>query len=394
MKIFPSLNRTFFSAVTIFLSVNCFGSQTDSIPASADTTAKGALAITGFIDSYFFKNLNNPQSGTNLGKSGFERVFDQKEGQFQVGMAQIKFDYTHKKSEGVIDLAFGPSADLANYGNVTGPLGPTTSLAIKQAYFTCNPSEKFGITAGQFSTHIGFEYIDAPGNTNYSLSNLFSNGPFYHTGIKANFKVGEKLNFTAGILNNWDNLYDNNRYKTMMAQVAILPSEKCNTYINWIGGDEDNHPSSGPGKNVRSFKQVFDLANYCQITEKFFFGINGTFGMYENDTTNSKTWGGAALYTNYAFTKHVKLALRIEHFDNTMGVQYIGPTDVTSLTGTIVFTLADEHLFLKPEYRFDNYKKLEYSGPPASDIQQFQDSDGNFTKSAQSTVGVAMVYVF
>ena len=38
-------------------------------------------------------------------------------GNFQLGLVQAKVVYTNSKSEAVVDLTFGPNANLGNYGN-------------------------------------------------------------------------------------------------------------------------------------------------------------------------------------------------------------------------------------------------------------------------------------
>ena len=154
---------------------------------------KNPLSFSGYVDTYYFLNSNKTRS--NLGASGFERIFDQKANTFQVGLAQLKTTYTSGRVEGVMDLVFGNHADLGNYGNIVSPLGGSgTALAIKQAYIDFDLSDKFSITAGQFGTNVGYEVIDAPVNFNYSLSNLFGNGPFYHTGFKLDIAASEKVN--------------------------------------------------------------------------------------------------------------------------------------------------------------------------------------------------------
>ncbi len=121
---------------------------------------------------------------------------------------------------------------------------------------------------------------------------------------------------------------------------------------------------------------------------------------------DAKSWGGAALYANYAITDVFGLGLRGEVFDNTAGVQYMNTvvgeddagdaifagTNVTSLTATGNITLAEGHLLLKPEIRVDMVKKVEGAG--LESYQQFEDSNGNFTKNSQTTVGVAFIYKF
>ncbi|HEX8531530.1 MAG TPA: porin [Cytophagales bacterium] len=387
--------------------------------AQDSTAAKGQFTFSGYLDTYYFKNLNNPQSGYNFGSSGFARIFDQREGQFQLGLAQTKIVYSNAKSEAVIDLVFGPNADLGNYGNflslnTLGPVGnpnggdiTSTALAIKQAYFTYKATPKLSFTAGQFGTHIGYEVIDAPVNYNYSLSNLFGNGPFYHLGIKANYAINDKVGIMAGIVNNWDSNFDNNKFKTAIAQLYLSPVSGWNVYLNWIGGEE-NSPNGliNTTPETRSFKQMFDLTTSFQVTDRFLLGLNSAYGIYKEEGTDAQNWGGTALYANYAFSDVFGLGLRGEVFDNTSGVQYLktivgtddddnpifAGTDVTSLTATGNITLAEGHLLLKPELRVDMVKKVEGAG--LESFQQFEDSNGNFTKNSQTTLGVAFIYKF
>ena len=75
---------------------------------------KGSFAFSGYLDSYYMANFNKPASRSNLGQAGTARVFDQKSGQFQLGLVQAKVAYTNSKSEAVVDLTFGPNANLGN----------------------------------------------------------------------------------------------------------------------------------------------------------------------------------------------------------------------------------------------------------------------------------------
>ncbi len=382
---------------------------------NATAPAKLPFTFSGYADCNYFKNLNNPKSGSNLGKSGFERAFDQSENMFQLGLVQTKFGFTTKKAEAVVDLTFGPHADLGNYGNAYGSNGlikGTTALAIKQAYVSYKPTDKWAITAGQFGTHIGMEVIESSINYNYSLSNLFNNGPFYHLGLKATYAPTGVIAITAGIVNNWDAIYDNNRFKTIMGQIAITPaSKKVSVYINYLGGKEDFLRDTTLAANISyyqkdtvgSFKQMIDLVGNFQITEKLYVGVNAALGFKSkmpdtSDTTGKKTktenWGGVALYINYQLHRCVGLGIRAELFDNTSGLQYIGKTDVTSYTATLPIKLNGDNILFKPEFRIDMYKKREFTGDAKDDIQQFTDSKGYNTKSSQITIGAALIYKF
>jgi len=368
--------------------------------AKAEEANKGTLSFSGYIDSYFSANFNKPLSMTNVGASGTSRVFDTRSGQLTLGLVQTMMTYTTDKSEAVVDLAFGPNADMANYGNALF----NTALAIKQAYFTYNFTDKFSMTVGQFGTHIGYEVIDAPVNFNYSLSNLFNNGPFYHAGLKATYAFSDKVSLMAGIVNNVDGLGDNNRKKGVIGQLFIAPVEEWSIYLNAIHSNEADPLADG--STPSAFYQVFDLATSYQVTDNFLLGLNAAVGSQKGDMqggggpAEAKSWGGAALYANVKFSELFSLGGRYEYFDNSNGVRGLvsfpggfeaNPvgTHVNSYTLTGNFTLASGHILIKPEIRIDSHAKRG-----AGELQQFEDSKGEFTKNSQTTAGLAFIYKF
>ena len=105
------------------------------------------------------------------------------------------------------------------------------------------------------------------------------------------------------------------------------------------------------------------------------------------DGTNARSWGGVALYSNYAFSDKAGFGARYEVFDNTNGARALVAADgsgvsVNSLTFTGNFTVADGHLLLKPELRVDSYSK-----------NKFIDGDGKLTRS-QTTLGLAAIFKY
>lgn len=371
---------------TVFSLLLLNSANAEENPTKPNEEKKSPFTFSGYVDTYFFGNFNKPLSKSNLGASGFERAFDQKVGQFQVGLAQTKLTYSNDKVDGVIDLVFGNHADLGNYGNVVGRVGidgkgaTGTALAIKQAYVTWKATEKFSITAGQFGTHIGYEVIDAPVNFNYSLSNLFNNGPFYHTGLKATIATSAKSSLTFGAVNGIDTKDDNNSKLGLMGQFYVSPKEGWNVYLNWLGSDE--------GVDEKSYYSIFDLTTSYQITEKFLLGVNAAYG-----TQAGSSWGGAALYSNVSITDKFGLGIRYEFFDNKSGARALlnkagEGTSVNSFTLTGNVILSDNLLF-KPEFRLDSFAKGS-----GAESGQFEDSNGKFTKNSQSTFGGALIFKF
>ncbi|MFD2936425.1 porin [Spirosoma flavum] len=374
-----------------------------AVKAQDSTSATpGKFTFSGYMDTYYFGNFNNPKSQSNLGLNGSgvgnARAFDQRAGQFGIGLVQAKAMYSASKMDAVIDLTFGPFSDLGNYGNYIGPLGPgSTSLAIKQAYITYKATSKLSFTAGQFGTHIGYEVIDAPVNYNYSLSNLFNNGPFYHIGLKAQYAFSDRASLMVGLVNNVDNLFDNNKKKGLIGQLFFAPVTGWNVYLNAIVSNEASQAVGTPATGIVAANdahyQLFDLTTTYQITSKFFLGLNAAAGSQKGDYQSlggpltSKSWGGAAVYSNYAFTDKFGIGIRYESFDNKNGARALtdatgAGASVNSITVTGNITAADGHLLLKPELRIDSYS-----------ANKFEKNDGSLTKS-QSTLGMAAIFKF
>jgi len=449
----------------------------DSTAAPADA---GKLTLSGYLDSYYLTAFNRPQSGNLTGFSA-GRAFDRMTDQVALGLVQLKAAYSTSKSDMVIDLTFGPNAELGNFGNVAyggKALGYSgyaprqgasqalygTSAAIKQAYFTYKFTDKWSFTVGQFGTHIGYEVIDAPVNYNYSLSNLFNNGPFYHIGAKTNYMFSDKFGIMLGMVNNWDALIDWKTQKSVVAQVFVSPLEGWNLYVNYIGGYHDDGYktySNVPGARDiaadgsttgRGYtRQMFDLTTGYQITDRFYVGLNAALGWYTwqldgaekaagtkfgkdvaagdiaygnkawgksffKDSSKYQSWGGIALYANYKISDMLGIGARYEHFDDRNGVRYFNGVN-NSLTITAPITLADGHLIIKPEFRWDT-GVVGYNADPNADpnnvngggktttghgyyltpdkeaIKNGAPSTTTTFQPGQSTIGLAFIYKY
>jgi len=449
------------TTLLLFFGLITLKAQTDS--AAAEDKDEGKLTLGGYIDSYYLHAFNNPSSGNLMGTTangfptggltGAGRAFDRLADQFALGLVQIKAMYSNKKSDMVIDLTFGPNAELGNFGNQRAmpvPAGGTstyatgyfpsngnqsmlynTSAAIKQAYFTYKATSKLSFTMGQFGTHVGYEVIDAPVNYNYSLSNLFNNGPFYHIGAKANYAFSDKIGLMVGLVNNWDALTDWKKQKSVIAQLFINPIHKWNIYLNYIGGHNDDGfksqygtviagapvgPTSGQDLvNNVAYSNIFGTTNYnrnlfdlttgWQVTSKLYFGLNAAYGFYTINTGNNDTlstyinktfgshspkWGGVALYSNYQITDWLGIGARYEHFDDRHQVRYIGAVN-NSITITAPITLATGHLILKPEFRFDSSPTANSNGGVT---YYYYEGPNGQTRKTQTTLGLAVIFKY
>lgn len=382
----------------------------DPEPAAKKDSSK--FTYSGYFDMYYFGNLNSPASRSNLGASGISRGFDRYPGQFQLGMLLNRVTYSYGRASVVGEMGFGPNAEYGSYGSAQGYAwgrtvankGTYTAVVIKQAYVSYDVNDKLSFTAGQFGTHIGFELIDAPLNFNYSINNTFNAGiPFYHLGVKGTYKFSDAVSLMGGVVNGTDQIFDNNRGKSFIGQLALTPAEGLSIYFNTIQGNEGNARINN-GRDTTGYFGVLDLCINYQLTKKLFYGgwfmagsTNGDF-QGSGNFAGTKNWYGANFYSNYKFTDRFALGYRIEYFDNRQGARAFRTkngegTDAWTWTLTGNLSLADSHILLKPEVRFDRFRNVTSAGGEEAD-QQFEDSDGNFNKNTQLTVGAALVFVF
>lgn len=357
--------------LSLILPALGFASITNDSTTVDSSEDQNGLQLSGYVDTYYSYNFNNPENRSNFGSTGVGRIFDGYHNQVALGLLQANILYTTDKVDVVMDLVYGPNAELANFGN------SGTSLSIKQAYISAMITEKLGFTVGQFGTHIGYELVDAPVNFNYSLSYLFGNGPFYHTGLKFNYQFSENVGAMVGVLNGWDAIQDNNGGKSIAAQLNITPVSGLDLYLNWLGGNET--PSEDLG-DTTSYKHMFDLTSSYQVNDELTIGINAAYGFNQFDTQKTN-WGGSALYVSYQLSEITAIGVRAELFDDSDGTQYLG-TSYSGYTLTGSFT-PNDNLIIKPEIRFDQANDpIYYSG------------DQNNLDNSQLTMGIAFIARF
>ena len=92
-------------------------------------------------------------------------------------------------------------------------------------------------TFGSWATHVGYELVDAYLNRNYSMSYMFSYGPFFHTGLKADISLGGKSAFMVGVTNPTDLRTATNMPKMFIGQFSTgSKDDKFKAWLNFQGG--------------------------------------------------------------------------------------------------------------------------------------------------------------
>ncbi|MBS1915196.1 MAG: porin [Bacteroidetes bacterium] len=344
------------------------------------------ITITGSVDGYYRFNFSNPKYGSNNYTS-----FTNSNNSFELGMASIRGDHSFGKVSATVDLGFGRRAEEFSYNDGAHP----TLFAVKQLYLSFQATSAIKFTLGKWGTHIGYEVLDAFSNRNYSMDYMFSYGPFFHTGLKADITLSSTTALMVGVANPTDFSTTTASTKVFIAQFSTGTKDgKLKAFLNYQGyGGVNADTVIAPGYTLFKSLNQFDLVVNATVSSKFGIGLNGTLQTVKSSILDkTATWGGVAAYLNFDPTSKFGLTLRGEYFMDKDGVK-VNPVDLYSnpnqTAGLNVFDLTLSALFhvgsnltIIPELRIDNGSK-----------DFFYKSDGTTTKSTVSGL-LAAVYHF
>ena len=313
-----------------------------------------ALKISGSADLYYRYDL------ARTDKNEFTS-FTRSNDQFQLGMASIRLEHATSRIDLVADLGIGPRQQEYAYND------QGIAQAIKQLYISYSPSPWLKFTGGTWATHLGYEVVDAYANRNYSMSYLFTNGPFSHTGIRADLSSG-KNGLMIGVANPSDYRSiptggQNN--KELIAQYSYAANDKLKFYFNYVGG-----------RDVQDNKtRQYDFTLTGKTSSLFSFGFNSSLNkssLAVEKYTYARTWWGSALYLNLDPKSWLGLTLRTEYFNDQKGERLPAPASVFATT--LSANLKVDGFTFIPEFRVDNANAAIFSyrnGAPAYTAANF-----------------------
>jgi len=333
--------------------------KTLPIPIDSTVNPPAPIAISGSVDVYHRHNPggskypNNYTSFTNSANS------------FELGMASLRGNHSFGTVSATVDLGFGRRPEEFSYNDGSNP----TLFAVKQLFLSWQASSKIKFTMGKWDTHIGYESVDAFANRNYSMDYMFSCGPFFHTGLRADVTLSATTAFMVGVANPTDFFTTNSPVKVGIAQFSTATKNgKWKFFLNYQGyyGNSADTLLNSAYTLFKSLTQ-FDLVINGSLSSKWGIGYNGTVRSVSSTFLNkAASWWGSALYLNFDPTAKLGFTLRGEYFSDPDGVK-INPIDLyksyTQTPGMNVFDLTlsancrVRNLTIIPEIRVDNASK-------------------------------------
>jgi hypothetical protein len=358
------------------------------------------------LDEYYSYNFNDP-----VGRVNALRAYDVLSNNISLNQADVVFERAPDVSAGSpfgirLDLQFGQATDTLQ-GNPTNEPRPDIYRNVFQAYGTYVAPIGNGLTLdiGKFGSSIGIEGNYTKDQMNYSRAYWFDFLPFYHMGVRAAYKVNDKLTLNYWIVNGTNQVEATNGYKDELFGFTATPNKKITWNVNYYIGQE--HPdrvevaSSGPvpvqpGLTFQAITpapngklHIFDSYVSWQAASKLTFALEGDY-VIEREWQNTDTAlgqssapshviGGAG-YVKYQFSPKFAVAGRTEYMSDRGGL-FSGITQaLKETTATFDYKLSEGFL-MRYEWRRD------FSNQPTF----FTDKNGVLSKE-QQTASLGVVW--
>ena len=293
------------------------------------------------FDGYYGYNFNNP-----IGRVNLLRAYDVSSNAFSLSQAALVLETAPDPSEGRrfgirLDFQCG-QATATLQGNSANEPRPGIYQNIFQAYGTYVVPVGKGLTVdfGKFASSLGMEGNYTKDQMNYSRSYWFAYLPFYHMGVRANYKFNDAFAINYWAVNGTQQTEPFNGFKDQFFGLNIQPRKNISWNVNYYLGQEHPdvtyYPNGGapaglpteqgtpflPLTNQPTGKlHIFDTYLTWDVSPKLKLAAEGDY-VIEREFTNSSPehTGGGALYAQYQLTPKFSLAGRAEYLSDRGGL--------------------------------------------------------------------------
>jgi len=355
------------------------------------------------IDTYYGYNFNHP-----VGRVNALRAYDVLSNNISLNQANVIFERAPDVEGGRrygarLDLQFGQATDTLQ-GNPLNEPRPQIYRNVFQAYGTyiLPVGNGLSVDIGKWSSSLGIEGNYTKDQMNYSRSFYFNFLPFYHMGVRANYKLNDRVALNYWLVNGTNQAEATNGFKDELFGFTLTPKKNIAWTTNYyFGQDQPDRilvPPSGPipvqpGLSFAPITpapdgrtHIFDSYVSWQASPKLSFALEGDYVIQRlwqfaapgHSSAPSEVWGGAA-YARYQLSPKIALATRAEYLADR-GL-FSGITQALKENTLTVDYKVGESFLVRSEYRRD------FSNQPSF----FTDIPGKLKKE-QNTTTLGLVW--
>lgn len=363
----------------------------------------GGATLNYMLDGYYEYNFNQP-----VGRANNLRAYDVLSNSFSLSQADVILDLqpdlpAHRRYGARLDLQFGQSTGTA-LGNPANEPRPEFYRNIFQAYGTYVLPVGNGVNLdfGKWASTLGVEGTYTKDQMNYTRSMLYTYLPLFHTGLRTQYHLNDKLALNYWLVDGASRSEPVNGFKDELFGYNWQPSKSLSWTLNYYLGQE--HPDVTPASNCSVPLQpslcvvpitpapngklhIFDTYATWQATPKF--TLQG-----EADYSIQREWAnaapgessapshlmGAAGYLQYQLTARSDVSVRGEYLSDRGGL-FSGATQALK-EGTATW-----------EYKVsDNFEGFFEFRHDWSNVNYFTTDRVDSLKKQQPTAAVGLVW--
>lgn len=346
------------------------------IPPILPTQLPGGATLNYQIDGYYEYNFNHP-----IGRVNYLRAYDVLSNSFSLNQADVILaldpDLSAGRRYGLrLDLQYGQATETLQ-GNPANERRPEIYQNIFQAYgsYIFPVGRGLQVDVGKWASSLGYENNYTKDQMNYTRSFYFNFLPFYHQGVRATYRINDKLTANYWIVNGTDQSEPTNSYKDELFGFALQPTKSVNWTVNYYNGQD--HPDSSqamdcgpapiqPGLCLTAISpapdgklHIFDSYATWNATPKLTLAAEADYFIEREwahaapgQSSAPSHVDGGVLYAQYQWTPKLALAVRGEYMADPQGVFSNVSQALKEGTVTLKYQAADSlDAFL--EYRRD-----------------------------------------
>ena len=321
-----------------------------AVASAADSAAEGgrldgfleSLEIGGYVAGSYVYSFNDPDVNT------FTNTlcqFNCNHNEFSFDAAKLELGRSPQGAGSTgfqLDLLFGQNAAILR-ALVPPADSPTpfstasdTDLFVQQAFVSYNLNDVV-LKLGKFETLLGYELLDTNANATVTHGILFTYAiPLFHTGLLASGSFNENLNWSAGLVNGFNNSRDQGDNKGLLAQLAWASGPvflSASSYVGTLGETRTRVSDGAVVGDDDAITQIYDLIARWSPNETLTLWVNADWGTTElgrdvpggiASVGQDPTFSGVSTGATFDLTPKTDLTLRAEYMNDDEGSRFGG----------------------------------------------------------------------
>ncbi len=309
----------------------------------------GKISVGGYVDAYYGYNFNQPNANSTPYFVSMNR-----HNEMNINLAFIDLRYNTERVRARIVPGFGTYIN-SNYAAEPGAL---KNIVEASAGLRLSKRKNVWLDYGIIGSPYTNESAISKDHLVYTRSFSAENVPYYLSGAKLSVTLSQKINLYLYLINGWQQIIDQNQYKSFGSQLEIRPNNK--NLINWNTYIGDERSAAHPLYRNRYFTDlywIFESGKKFSSTACAYIGLQQKIGQ-------ESIWWSANYSARYSFTHKFSLSGRVEYFtdpNNTMISSIISSNQFSSYSGTVgVNYKIGDHALLRLENRIFYSEKDNY----------------------------------